>query len=224
LGGHGEVLIIVDIPSPDGQAVGMSHAKPPLEIHVHLNGGAIRRFAQSDRDTAQKELAALDPGKFFDQERLTIAGDHHTTTFPTSTVSMVEFLTDEPPTWEFVPHNISNVVLMTRDQLRQRVNAMIADGSIDKVRTIKEGEEFVGYARMELACKKAIHVGIHGVAMPEAMRTGTIDRLLSMPSFHAHHEGVLVLINMANVLSIAAFPGPVEVAYGALHAQTIWED
>lgn len=202
----------------------MSQPKPPLEIRIHLNGGAVRRFAQADADAARKALAGVDPGKFFDRERLTIAGAHHTTTFATSSISMVEFVTDEPPQWEFVPHNIKNVVLMTRDQLRQRVDAMIADGSIDKVRSIKAGEEFVGYARMELACKKAIHVGIHGVAMPEAMRTGTIDRFLSMPSFHAHHEGVLMLIHMANVLSISAFPGPAEIDYGALHAHTIWDD
>ena len=200
----------------------MSQPKPPLEIRIHLNGGAVRRFAQPDAVAAQKALAGLDPLKFFEKERLTIAGAHHTTSFASKAVSMVEFVTDEPPAWEFVPHNIKNVVLMTRDQLRQRVDAMIADGSIDKVRNIKEGEEFVGYARMELACKKAIHLGIHGVAMPEAMRTGTIDRFLSMPSFHAHHEGMLVLIQMANVLSISAFPGPADVDFGALHAHTCW--
>lgn len=202
----------------------MSEHRPPLEIHVHLNGGSVRRFVQTDLEVAVKTLAALDPGRFFGEERITVAGDHHTTTFPSAVISLVEFVTNEPPEWEFVPHNIKNVVLMTLDLFRQRVDAMIADGSIDRLRAIKDGEEFVGYVSMELASKQTIYVGIHGVAMPEALRTGTIDRFLSMPSFHAHREGVLALINMANVLCFSAFPGPAEITFGAMHASQIWED
>ncbi len=202
----------------------MSEPKPPLKIHVHLNGGSIQCFEQQDPELAEKTLAGLDPGRFFGEQKLTIAGDHHTTIFPTRTVSLVEFVTDEPPEWKFVPYNIKNVVLMTSDLFRQRVDAIIADGSIDRLRTMQEGEEFVGYVSMDLASRQTVHVGIHGVAMPEAMRTGTIDRFLAMPSFHAHREGVLALINMANVLSFSAFPGPAEITYGALCAHFIWED
>jgi len=202
----------------------MSEPKPPLEIHVHLNGGAIRRFEQTDPQLAEKTLAGIDPGRFFGEQKFTIAGDHHTTTFPTAAISLVEFVTDEPPEWKFVPYNIKNVVLMTQELFRQRVDAIIADGSIDSIRAIKEGEEFVGYVSMELGSRQTVYVGIHGVAMPEALRTGTIDRFLSMPSFHAHREGVLVLINMANVLGFSAFPGPAEITYGAMRGHLVWED
>ncbi|MHC4513422.1 MAG: hypothetical protein ACYTGW_09105 [Planctomycetota bacterium] len=202
----------------------MSEPKPPLEIHVHLNSGAVRRFEQKDREQAEQMLAALDPGKFFGEKGFTIAGEHHTTSFPAGTVSRVEFLTDEPPDWEFVPHNIKNVVLMTQEQFEHRVAAIIADGSINDLRKTPEGEEFVGYASIEMANREAIYVGIHGVAMPETLRGGTIARFLSMPSFHAHREGVLVLINMASVVSLSAYPGPAEITYGALRADVIWED
>jgi hypothetical protein len=35
---------------------------------------------------------------------------------------------------------------------------------------------------------------------------------------------VLVLINMASVVSLSVYPGPAEITYGALHADVIWED
>ncbi len=190
-----------------------------IEVHISLADGSVYRFEQREAELAREALRNLQPSKVFSESTLTVAGEYHTTTFPTSFVTRVELRMDEQPSWSFIL-NLTDVIWISEKRFRDKVKHESGNQSLRREQPRREGESFVGYDEVELVSGEFIYLEIHGITGPRAVRARAVSRLLESPSLSARHEdGRWVIMNPRNILCLSSYPGPPDLPTNAVRAR-----
>jgi len=79
----------------------MNHQTESLQIHIHKVDGSVLTFTQSEASQVNRVLKELHPARIFNQEKITIAGNHFETTFIPSLITRVDLISDQLSVWDF---------------------------------------------------------------------------------------------------------------------------
>jgi hypothetical protein len=79
----------------------MNDTTQSLQINIHKVDGSVATIAQSGAGLVNRILNELQPARIFNQERITIAGSHATTTFISALATRVDLINDQLSVWDF---------------------------------------------------------------------------------------------------------------------------
>ncbi len=192
-----------------------------IEIGVYVADGSVYRYEQRDSDLAREALRNLNPTQVLTETTLTVAGDFHTTTFPTASVTRLELFMDGPPGWSF-GHNLSDIIWMKEQDFREKLRQHQGDESMRREQPRRVGSEYVEYDELELVSGERLYLQVHAITGPRAVRARAISRLLESPSIPVRYPddpGRWLLLNPRTILCVSSYPGPAEIPTRAIRAR-----
>lgn len=95
----------------------MNHATQGLQIHVHKVDGSVATFTQSQARLVNRVLNEFQPSRIFNQDKITLVGDHSVTTFIPALITRVDLITDRLSVWDF-PFVIGALQELTEAEFR----------------------------------------------------------------------------------------------------------
>ena len=99
----------------------MNNTTQSLQINIHKVDGSVATFTQSEADLANRILNELQPGRIFNQEKITVAGNHTTTTFISALVTRIDLVNDQLSVWDF-PFMIGALLELTETEFHEFLN------------------------------------------------------------------------------------------------------
>ncbi len=92
-----------------------------MQINIHKVDGSVATFTQSEADLVNRILDGLQPGRIFNREKITIAGNHATTTFISALVTRIDLINDQLSVWDF-PFVIGALLELTETEFHEFLN------------------------------------------------------------------------------------------------------
>ena len=99
----------------------MNDTSQSLQINIHKVDGSVATFTQSETDLVNRILKELQPARIFNQEKITIAGNHATTTLISALVTRVDLINDRLSVWDF-PFVIGALLELTDTEFHEFLN------------------------------------------------------------------------------------------------------
>ena len=99
----------------------MNDTAKSLQINIHKVDGSVETFTQSGAGLMNRILKELQPARIFNREKITIAGNHTTTTLISALVTRVDLINDQLSVWDF-PFVIGALLELTETEFHEFLN------------------------------------------------------------------------------------------------------
>lgn len=179
-----------------------------MEIQFHTQEGVVETFVQDDPALSARILREIQPAKAFAGKVITIAGDYSLSTFATSRVNRVDFITKHAVPWKH-PTDVLEVVELSEDEFRERTHPN-EPARLPRRRIAKRtGDLAVCFAELVMAGGNRLFLAAKITVPLEAERHHRLRLLFSAPAlfFRLRHGGHAIL-NLQNVVRSTINPGP----------------
>jgi len=179
-----------------------------LELRVHVQGGPVETFVQTDPAAAARILEGLHPTKLFSANRITIAGEFSLTAFNPLMITRIDFVGEDFAPWDFPP-GILDVVELSEAEFRQRTH-LNDPARLEK----REGERPSGvfevvFLDTEMPGGQRIFLAVEIMRALPAERLQRLHLWLASPALHCRlREGGAAVLNLANLVRFTIYPGP----------------
>jgi hypothetical protein len=179
-----------------------------MKIRIHTQEGSLQTFVQDDPALTARILREIQPARTFAGKVITISGDYSLTTFATSRINRVDFITENSAPWKHPP-DVLDVFELSEDEFRERTHlnepARLKRRRIPK----RTGDLDVCCAELEMAGGNRLFLAAKITVPLEAERHHRLRLLFSAPAllFRLRHGGHAIL-NLQNVVRSTIIPGP----------------
>ncbi len=168
----------------------------------------MERFVQDDPTLSARILREIQPAKAFAGNVITIAGDYSLTTFATSRVNRVDFITQDAAPRKH-PSDVLDVVELSEDEFRQRTH-LNEPARLQRRRIPKRTGDLAVYcAELEMAGGNRLFLAAKITVPLEAERHHRLRLLFSAPALLFRlRQGGHAILNLQNVVRSTINPGP----------------
>jgi len=179
-----------------------------LKIRIQIKGGASECFVQHDPAIVARMVEGLQPARVFVASKITIAGEFSLTTFVTSQIIRLDFISGALPLWDFPP-GILDVVELSEAQFRSRAH-LDDPARLEKRERPKEpGECTVVFLDVEMAGGERIFLAVEILVSLPAERLQRLHLLFSSHALHCRLlQGGIAVLNLSNLARFTIYPGP----------------
>ena len=186
----------------------MTNKDHNMKILIHTQGGSVGTFVQENPAVASRMLEGIQPGKVFNGDSITIAGDYSLTAFVPSGVNRIDLIGEDLPAWEY-PADILDVVELSEDNFRERSH-VTDPARLERRRSPKEtGELAVVFTEVEMTGGYRIFLAAEIQVALEAERLPRLHILFSAPAIHFRlWQGGISILNLKNLVRFTLYPGP----------------
>jgi hypothetical protein len=181
--------------------------KKNLEVRVYTSAGTAESFLLSDPCQIDGVCNKMDPATVFAKKRVIVAGEKFKTVFLASHVLRVDFMREEIRLWDF-PGGYADIVDLTEEEFRKHAH-------LDEPELMRKREDETVVGDLVVSFVELVMVGgrrFHLMAeypMKLPVENQTLLRLvLSSSVLHLRLAcGGVGVLNLANVISYAVYPG-----------------
>lgn len=179
-----------------------------MEIRIYTQSGSVETFYQDNPASVASILKGIQSTKVFANNVITIAGDYSLTSFVTSRVNRVDFITKDVASLK-QPEDILDVVELSEDEYRERSH-LNDPARLEQRRKPKQtGESAVIFAEVEMSGGTRMFLAAKiRVGLP-AERLQRLHALFTATAAHVRmRQGGIAVLNLKNLVRFTLHPGP----------------
>ena len=190
-----------------------------MTVRIHLAGGAVESFVQTDESTARKTWSGLDPVRLFAQPRLVIAGTHSKSVFVGSEIVRIDFVQQFCPCWEF-PEGYSDVVEISEAEFRNLAHLDQPELMPKREHPTPVGDLLVSFLKLLFRRNPPIFLMTEFSVKLPLENQSFMRFFLSKTGFHMRLRGGGVgVVNLAQLSGYTVYPGVAQVPADSWHAE-----
>src|SRR5213594_931276 len=201
----------------------MSTTKPKsvLTVRFHLTDGSVHSFAQTDDALARKIWDAVEPARLFTRPRIVIGSEHSKTVFVSAEVIRVDFLHHSFQCWEF-PGGYSDIVELSEEEFRKHAHLDEPALMAKREQPTPAGDLLVSFVRLHMRGGRPLFVMVEVPVKLPAESQSFMQFMLSKGSVHMRlRGGGIGILNLANLVAYAVYPGVAQIPADAWLAEPI---
>ncbi len=182
-----------------------------MAIRIHLMGGSVESFTQSDPAKVQRMWQSVDPVRLFAQQRLVIAGTHSKSVFVCSEIIRIDFMQKDCACWTF-PEGYSDVVELSEADFRKHAHLDKPNLMPRREQPTPAGDLLVSFLKLMFRQSPPIFVMTEFSVKLPVENQSFMRFLLSKTGFHMRISGGgTSLVNLANLAGYTVYPGVAEI-------------
>ena len=179
-----------------------------MEIRIHTQSSLVETFYQDNPALIASILKGIQPSKVFANNVITIAGDYSLTTFVSSRVNRIDFITEDVASLK-QPEDILDVVELSEDEYLERSH-LNDPARLEQRRNPRHtGESARIFAEVEMSGGTRIFLAAKiRVGLP-AERLQRLHALFTATAAHFRmRQGGIAILNLKNLVRFTLNPGP----------------
>jgi len=201
-----------------------STSKPFLTIRFHLTDGSVHSFVQTDDAVARKIWESVDPAKLFAHPRIVIGSDHSKVVFVCAETIRVDFLQDSFQCWEF-PGGYSDIVELSEEEFREHARLDQPAQMPKREQPTPVGDLLVSFVQLQMRGGRPQFAMVEIPVKLPAESQSFMHFMLSKGSVHMRlRGGGIGVLNLANLVAYAVYPGVAQIPADAWLAEPVPKD
>ena len=196
-------------------------SNPAMTIRFHLTDGSVHSFVQPDNAAARKIRDGVDPARLFACPRIIIGSEHSKAVFVSEEIIRIDFLQDGFQCWEF-PGGYSDIVELSEAEFRGHAHLDQPAQMIKREQPTPVGDLLVSFAQLQMRGGRPQFVMIEIPVKLPAESQSFMQFMLSKGSVHMRlRGGGIGVLNLANLVAYAVYPGVAQIPADAWLAEPI---
>ena len=183
-----------------------------MKLKVYLSNGSILDFVLTDFSAEQDIVAEINEGRLFSGKSLIFGSRESCTMLQSVWISRIDIVSSAPLV---VPRTLEGTMTPIENDDEFQKRAMQA--KLQHREGVTPGEAFEGFLQFSLAGNHRLMLSIQGVLRDQLQFFTNLRRAFETPfMWFGHPAGGLIILNVANVLSISSVPGFSQYPRGSL--------
>ena len=196
-------------------------SKSALTIRIYLADGSVHSFAQTDGAIVNKLWQRADLGRLFVSGRMIVGSEHSKAVFVSTEIVRVDFIDDSFQHWEF-PGGYSDIVELSEDDFRKRAHLDQPALMPKREHFTPAGDLLVSFATIQLKGGHQLYVMVEIPVKLRAESQSFMQFMLSKAAIHIRLKaGGVGILNLANLVAYAVYPGMAQIPNDAWLAEPI---
>jgi hypothetical protein len=197
--------------------------RPALEIRFHFADGSQETFVQPDIEQAENILRQINPSDLFTQPRIVIADDYSKSVFVCSQINRIDFVHDGDG-FSNIPDDHADLVELTEMEFRRHVPLNNPSRLDKRVQHRRVGDLQVSFHNLRMCGGSHMYLMKETLVKLPAESQSYMHRWLSKGALAVRLPGGgQSVLNLANLIGYAVYPGVAEVPADTWTAQPACE-
>jgi hypothetical protein len=196
-------------------------SKPFLTIRFHLTDGSVHSFVQPEGAAARNIWEGVDPARLFAHPRIIIGSEHSKTVFVSAETIRVDFVQDAFECWKF-SGGYSDIVELSEEEFREHARLDQPALMTKREQPTPVGDLLVSFVKLHMRGGRPLFVMVEFPVKLPVENQSFLQFMLSKGSVHLRlREGGTGVINLANLVAYAVYPGVAQIPSDAWLAEPV---